>query len=190
MARDDEGDGIASQSLTNVAGCGRLAQGFGKVAVGAGFACGDFSSGFINLPGKRVGSVQVHRDVAKILKFAVEVFADLPDDLGDLRWRGARFARAGASRDSRFGHRRGCFRKLKQGHGRRGGGISGVAPGNAARAERRLEEAVGEALHGISFVATDTGVKWRAERGAGFASQFSEARPGKASSNRCYRVFW
>jgi len=75
MARDDEGDGISSQSLPNRLGFGRLAQSLGKLAVGPGLTRRDFSSGLVHLSVERIRSVQFNGDVAKILGVALEMLA-------------------------------------------------------------------------------------------------------------------
>jgi hypothetical protein len=113
MARDNESDWIPSQSLSNDSGCGGPAQGFGKLAVCPGLPRWDFSSGFVHLPRKRPRSFQVNRDVAEILNFTMEMLAYFLDDLGNLRWGYAQFARPRVQHDSRFSHLRRCFRKLK-----------------------------------------------------------------------------
>src|SRR2546430_2294900 len=71
------------------------------------------AAGFIHLPRKRTGVVQINRDVPKILNFTLQMLAYFLDDIRNLRWRRARFACARVLRDSRFSHLRRCFRKLK-----------------------------------------------------------------------------
>jgi len=147
MARDDEPDWIPCQRLSNGPGCGGSAQGCGKLAVSPGLSRRDLSSGLVHQPRERVRSIQVKRDVEKILHVALEVLAYSLDDRGNLGRRRARLARAGVARDSRFGHFPRRFRKLKQGHGRGRAGTHRLTPRNSARAQWRLEEAVRDALH-------------------------------------------
>src|SRR2546427_460891 len=85
MARDNQRDWVPGQSLPNVARIAGLAQGFGKLAVGAGLSRRDFSSGLIHLPRKPIRPVQVNYNVPKILDFTLKVLADFLDDLGDSR---------------------------------------------------------------------------------------------------------
>jgi hypothetical protein len=84
MAGDDEGDGIPAQSSSNSLGCGGPAQGISKVGVGDSLPHRDFASGLAHLLHKRTSPVQVHRDVTKVLKFALKVFAHSINDYLDL----------------------------------------------------------------------------------------------------------
>jgi len=147
MARDNDWDGISSQGLAHGSGCGGEAESFGKLAVGPGLARRDFSSGFVYPSRKQTLSLQVYNDVAKILKFALEMLAHSRDDLGNLGRRGARLPRTAALRNSRFRHRRRGFRKLKARHGSLRAASLGLGPGNPTPAERRLEQAISSLLH-------------------------------------------
>jgi len=178
MARDDEGDGVPSQGLADGSGCGGSAHGPGQLAIAPGLSCRDLSSGFIHPPCKRARHVQVKGDVPKILSFTLEVPADFLDDLNNFRWRVARFARAGAPCDSRFRPPRGCFRKLKEDHCWWGIGILSLTPGNAAGTQGRLEETVGDVLHGDRSFRTH--LRRRGHAGVPIMVMFRE--PGSRAS--------
>jgi hypothetical protein len=75
MAGDDEGNGIPAQGAPHGASGGGLTQGRGKVGVGDSLSHRDFASGLVYLPDKKTCPVQVHRDVTKVLKLALQVFA-------------------------------------------------------------------------------------------------------------------
>lgn len=84
MARDNEGDGIFSQGLSNGAGCGRLAQGVCKLGIGDSLSHRDITSGFANLSDKRPHSVQVNQNVTKVLMTTLEMLAHFIKDINDL----------------------------------------------------------------------------------------------------------
>ncbi len=142
MARDDESDGIPCQRLTDGAGCGGPAQGKGKLAVCAGLPGRDFSCGFVHLPRKPTRAVHINGDIPKILNVTPEVPTHSLHDLGNVRRRRARFARARVPSDSRFSHLRRRFWKMQEGHPRRGAGTLTFTPGDPARPQWRFKEAV------------------------------------------------
>src|ERR1700730_6547166 len=75
VARDDQGDGILSQSLSHGLRFAGLTQGLGDLTIRPRLSGWDLSSGLVYLPGEVVRSCQVNDDVAKILHFAFEMLA-------------------------------------------------------------------------------------------------------------------
>lgn len=118
MTGNNDWDGVPSQRLSHGSGPGGPAKGPGQVAVGSGIAGRDLSSGVVHSPLKVARSLQVHRDVSKILRLTPKVQAHSPDHLGNRRRGSARNLRACVSCDSRLGNLPGGFGKLHQGHGR------------------------------------------------------------------------
>src|SRR5712691_3094524 len=149
VARDDEGDGILSQSLSHGLRFPGLTQGPGDLAIRPRLSGGDLSSGLVYLPREIIRSRQVNDDVAKILRVAFEMLAQALDDLGDRGWRYARSGRAGGPSHPRRRPLRRDFRQLKEHHGGPHNGWPLVPPGDPATAERRVEEAVTGMAHDV-----------------------------------------
>ena len=149
VARDDEGDGILSQSLPHGLRFAGLTQSPGDLPIRPCLSGRDLSSGLVYLPREIIRSRQVNDDVAKILRFAFEMLAQALDDLGDRGWRCARSGRAGGPGHPRLRPLRRNFRQLKEGHRGPHNGWSIVAPGDPALAERRVEEAVTGVAHDV-----------------------------------------
>jgi len=75
VARDDEGDGIPSQSLSHGLRFAGLTQGLGDPAIRPRLSGWDLSSSLVYLSREVIRSRQVNDDVAKILRFAFEMLA-------------------------------------------------------------------------------------------------------------------
>jgi hypothetical protein len=159
VARDDEGDGILSQSLSHGLCFAGLTQGPGDLAIRPRLSRRNLSSSLVYLPREVIRSRQVNNDVTKVLRFALEMLAQTLDDLGDRGRRCARSGRAGGPDHSRRRPLRGDFRQLKERHrGPHNGwapigwstvGWSIVPPGDPAQAERRVEETVTGVAHDV-----------------------------------------
>jgi hypothetical protein len=154
VARDDEGDGILSQSLSHGLRFAGLTQDPGDLAIRPRLSGRDLSSDLVYLPREVIRSRQVDDDVAKILRFAFEMLAQALDDLGDRGWRYARSGRARGPDHFRRRPFRRDFRQLKERHrGPRNGwapiGWSIIPPGDPALAERRVEETVTGVAHDV-----------------------------------------
>lgn len=142
MARNDEGYGIPAQSASDRPRSPWLPHSFCKLSIGNSLPSGDFAGSLANLLQERACSLQVHRDVTKVLQLAPQMLAHSVDDLGNLRWGTARASRTGGARNPRFRQLRRSFRKLEQSHGITGAVITALGPSDPAPAERRVEEAI------------------------------------------------
>lgn len=84
MAGDDEGNGIPAERPTHGPGQAGSAQDARKVGVGDSLSHRNFAGGPTDLSDKRADSVQVHRDVAKVLEITTKVITHPLADISKL----------------------------------------------------------------------------------------------------------
>ena len=73
VAGDDKGDWVFAESASNGSGGIGLTYGDGKFGVSGSSSWGDIAGGLANPLHERTCPFQVHRDVSKVLNFALKV---------------------------------------------------------------------------------------------------------------------
>ncbi len=153
MTRDNYGNGIPGQGLSDGARLCRPTYDPSHFGIGPGFPRRNLERRSVHLPVTRCDGAQVQRNITKVLKIPTQIPADSLDDPGNGSGRRAHSFPAELPRDALFRGLRSCFRQLEEGHGRHAAGISGIEPAEPAGAEWRLKEAVGSSLHRNSLAA-------------------------------------
>lgn len=147
MAGNDQGNGIPPERLSDGAGCSRPAERPRDLAIGSRFARRDLPCGCVHSAFESAGRGEIDGHASEILNVTRKMLANALDDLGDGTRRRLRSTSAGSALDPTFRGGRSRFGKVKGDDVRRTAATGGLAPGDAAHAERRLKQGVGARDH-------------------------------------------